>query len=63
MFTHESESAVAHVDGITTVSLFGCQPSTGSAATSADHIRRSGVRCRWPVDVELTAKTFTWRLL
>jgi len=30
-----------------------------SAATSADHIWRSGICCRWSVDVELTAKTST----
>ena len=33
-------------DRITTASSFGRQPSTDSAATSADHIWRSGVCCR-----------------
>ena len=46
-------------DHITTASSFGCQPSTDSAATSADHIWRSGVCCCWSVDVELTAETST----
>ena len=32
---------------ITTASSFGCQPSTDTVATSADHIWRSGVFCRW----------------
>jgi len=45
-----------------TASSLGCQPSTDSAATSADHIWWSGVCCRWSVDVELTAKTSTWPL-
>ena len=49
-------------DRITTASSFGCQPSTDSAATSADHIWRSGICCCWSVDVELTAKTSTWSL-
>jgi len=46
-----------------TASSFGCQLSTDSAATSADYIWRSGVCCRWSVDVELTAKKFSWPLL
>ena len=49
-------------DRITTASSFGYQPSTDSAATSADHIWRSGICCRWSVDVELTAKTSAWSL-
>jgi len=49
-------------DRITTASSFGCQPSTDSAATSADHICRSCICSRWSVDVELTDKTSTWSL-
>jgi len=36
-----------------------CLPSTDNAATSADHIWRSGSCCHWSVDVKLTAKTST----
>ena len=47
-------------DCVTTSCSFGCQPSTDSSAcTSTGYIRRSGVRCRRSVDVQLTAETFT----
>ena len=45
-------------DCVTTASSLGCQPSTDSSATSAGHIRWSGIHCYRPVDVQLTAKTF-----
>jgi len=45
-------------DCVTTASSFGCQPSTDSSAcTSTGHIRRSGVRCRRSVDMELNSRS------
>jgi len=46
-------------DCVMTASLFGCQPSTDSSATSTGYIVWSGVRCRRSVHLELTAETFT----